>query len=66
LYFKPTPTNFTPKNIHDSIGESNSIDRIKNSRSITFTCSSIPKYSFKLYFITTFLELGISDALSVH
>jgi hypothetical protein len=52
-------------NIHDSIAESNCIDRIKNSRSITFICTSIPKYSSKLYFITIFLKLRILDAFSV-
>jgi heme/copper-type cytochrome/quinol oxidase subunit 2 len=37
------------------------MDRIKNSRSITFICTSIPKYSSKLYFITVFFKLVLSQ-----
>jgi hypothetical protein len=33
------------KNIGDSVGESNHINRIKNSRSMTSICTWIPKYS---------------------
>jgi hypothetical protein len=51
--------------MHDSIGEFNYIDRIKNSRSITLICTSISKYFSKLYFIIVFLKMGISETLSV-